>query len=133
MISAYNVLGVESTADKATINAAFRKAVKRYHPDLNPDNSEAEAYLRQLLSARAEIEKARQRRGMQGRQAVRSGVRGREILVAASTFAAASCMSLALLISLGHVPPVAFEMRTVQVGEWSTVLQDQSERPAPKR
>jgi hypothetical protein len=127
MVSAYDLLDARSNADEAPIKAAFRKAVKRVDPDLNPNNSEADERFRQPLSARADIAKACQHSRMRGRQG------SWEILVAVSMFVAASSMSLALLISLGQVPPIAFQMRMVQIGEWSTVVQDEGEVPAPKQ
>jgi curved DNA-binding protein CbpA len=48
----YNVLGISVDADEETIRAAFRKAAKRYHPDLNPDDPSAGRRLRRLIRAR---------------------------------------------------------------------------------
>ena len=39
----YEVLGVDKNADDATIKKAFRKLAKKYHPDANPGDKEAEA------------------------------------------------------------------------------------------
>ena len=38
----YKVLGVARTSDDATIKKAYRKIARENHPDLNPDNPEAE-------------------------------------------------------------------------------------------
>ena len=38
----YEVLGVDKGADEATIKKAYRQLAKKYHPDMNPDNKEAE-------------------------------------------------------------------------------------------
>ena len=38
--SAYTVLGVSADDDYKTIKKAYRKLVREYHPDLNPDNIE---------------------------------------------------------------------------------------------
>jgi curved DNA-binding protein CbpA len=48
----FKVLGISVEADEETIRSAFRKAAKRYHPDLNPGDSAAERRLRRLISAR---------------------------------------------------------------------------------
>jgi DnaJ domain len=124
MMSAYDVLGVRAAADAAIVKAAFLQAVKKCHPDLNPGYSDAEERFRQLLSARAEIKQARQR--------IRAGRRkSLEIFIAIGTLVAASSASLALFVSIGQVPAIAFETRTVQIGEWSTTVQDQSEIQGP--
>jgi preprotein translocase subunit Sec63 len=48
----YKVLGISVDDDEEAIKAAFRKAAKRYHPDLNPDDPSAERRLRRLIQAR---------------------------------------------------------------------------------
>ena len=45
----YAILGVPKTADEAQIKKAYRKLAKKYHPDMNTGNSEAEnRFLRSL-------------------------------------------------------------------------------------
>ena len=39
----YEVLEIESTATEAEIKTQYRKLAKKYHPDLNPGDEEAEA------------------------------------------------------------------------------------------
>ncbi len=48
----HEVLGVPQNADAATINAAFRKAAKKYHPDLNGGSNAGIRHLRRLIAAR---------------------------------------------------------------------------------
>lgn len=47
----YEVLGVSKDATDAQIKSAFRKAAKTCHPDLHPDDKEAEARFKELNEA----------------------------------------------------------------------------------
>jgi DnaJ-class molecular chaperone len=47
----YAVLGVPKTATQSEIKAAFRKLAKKYHPDLNPGDKDAEAKFKQIGTA----------------------------------------------------------------------------------
>ena len=49
----YEVLGVDKNADDATIKKAFRKLAKKYHPDANPGDKEAEARFKECNEAYA--------------------------------------------------------------------------------
>ena len=47
----YEVLGVDKTADEATIKRAFRQQAKKYHPDLNPGDKDAEEKFKEVNEA----------------------------------------------------------------------------------
>ncbi|MCK8058017.1 MULTISPECIES: molecular chaperone DnaJ [unclassified Fusibacter] len=47
----YEVLGVDRSADDATLKKAYRKLAMKYHPDRNPDNAEAEAKFKEANEA----------------------------------------------------------------------------------
>ena len=47
----YEVLGVDKNADEATIKKAYRGLAKKYHPDMNPGNAEAEAKFKEVNEA----------------------------------------------------------------------------------
>lgn len=47
----YEVLGVEKSADDAAIKKAYRTLAKKYHPDLNPGDKEAEAKFKEVNEA----------------------------------------------------------------------------------
>ncbi len=47
----YEVLGVPKTASDDEIKSAFRKMAKLYHPDLHPDDKEAEAKFKEVNEA----------------------------------------------------------------------------------
>src|SRR5579885_2189561 len=47
----YDVLGVKKDASDEEIRPAYRKLAKRYHPDLNPGNKEAEARFKEISAA----------------------------------------------------------------------------------
>ena len=49
----YEVLGVDKNADEATIKKAYRNLAKKYHPDMNPGDAEAEKKFKEASEAYA--------------------------------------------------------------------------------
>ncbi|MBD2612710.1 MAG: DnaJ domain-containing protein [Nostoc sp. GBBB01] len=47
----YAILGVSKTASQEEIKQAFRKLARKYHPDVNPDNKQAEARFKEINEA----------------------------------------------------------------------------------
>lgn len=47
----YKLLGVDKKAKQEEISKAFKKLARKYHPDLNPDNKEAEAKFKEINEA----------------------------------------------------------------------------------
>ncbi len=47
----YKILGVDKTASKEEIKKQYRKLARKYHPDVNPDNKEAEAKFKDINEA----------------------------------------------------------------------------------
>lgn len=50
-IDYYKILGVAKTADEKAIKKAYRKLARKYHPDVNPNNSEAEKKFKEINEA----------------------------------------------------------------------------------
>lgn len=50
-IDYYKVLGLDKTATEAEIKKAYRKLARKYHPDVNPGDTEAEEKFKQLNEA----------------------------------------------------------------------------------
>lgn len=47
----YKILGVNKNASQEEISRAYKKLAKKYHPDLNPDNKEAEEKFKEINEA----------------------------------------------------------------------------------
>ncbi len=58
----YEVLGVERGADDASIKKAYRQLAKKYHPDMNPGDTEAEKKFKEASEAYAVLSDPDKRR-----------------------------------------------------------------------
>ncbi len=58
----YEVLGVSKDADDAAIKKAYRALAKKYHPDMNPGDKEAEKRFKEASEAYAVLSDAEKRR-----------------------------------------------------------------------
>jgi len=47
----YKILGVEKTATPAELKKAYRKLARKYHPDSNPDDKQAESKFKEISAA----------------------------------------------------------------------------------
>ena len=47
----YAILGIDKKADEKAIKAAYRKLARKFHPDVNPNNKEAEEKFKQVSEA----------------------------------------------------------------------------------
>ena len=50
-IDYYKVLGVDKNASEKEVRKAYRKLARKYHPDLNPDDKEAQRKFQQVNEA----------------------------------------------------------------------------------
>ncbi len=58
----YEVLGVSKTADDAELKKAYRSLAKKYHPDMNPGDAEAEKKFKEASEAYAILSDPEKRR-----------------------------------------------------------------------
>ena len=58
----YEVLGVSKDADDATLKKAYRQVAKKYHPDMNPGDAEAEKKFKEASEAYAVLSDPDKRR-----------------------------------------------------------------------
>ncbi len=58
----YEVLGVEKNADDAALKKAYRALAKKYHPDMNPGDAEAEKKFKEASEAYAVLSDPEKRR-----------------------------------------------------------------------
>ena len=58
----YEVIGVSKDADEATLKKAYRQVAKKYHPDMNPGDAEAEKKFKEASEAYAVLSDPEKRR-----------------------------------------------------------------------
>ena len=58
----YEILGVDKKATDQDLKKAFRSLARKYHPDKNPDDEQAEARFKEVQEAYAILSNAEQRR-----------------------------------------------------------------------
>src|SRR5690349_12118756 len=74
----YEVLGVARECDDQVLKGAYRKLALQYHPDRNPNNSEAEERFKEAAEAYAILSDSQKRAAYDryGHQAVNGGSQG---------------------------------------------------------
>lgn len=61
-IDYYSVLGVAKNASEADIKKAYRKMARKYHPDINPNNKEADKKFKEVNEANEVLSKPENRK-----------------------------------------------------------------------
>ncbi len=62
VIDYYKILGVAKSASEKEIKNAYRKLARKYHPDLNPNNKEAELKFKEINEANEVLSNAENRK-----------------------------------------------------------------------
>ena len=57
----YEVLGVDKSADEAALKKAYRQLAKKYHPDMNPGDKDAEQKFKEVNEAYAVLSDSEKR------------------------------------------------------------------------
>jgi curved DNA-binding protein len=57
----YKILGVDKNATEKEIKSAFRKLARKYHPDVNPNDAQAEAKFKEINEANEVLSDAQKR------------------------------------------------------------------------
>jgi molecular chaperone DnaJ len=71
----YATLGVSKDASEADIKKAYRKLARKYHPDQNPGNDEAEKKFKEITEANAVLSDPEERQQYDAIRAMGSGAR----------------------------------------------------------
>ncbi|WP_017259273.1 DnaJ C-terminal domain-containing protein [Pedobacter arcticus] len=61
-IDYYSVLGIDKSASEADVKKAYRKMARKYHPDINPNNKEAEKKFKEINEANEVLSKPENRK-----------------------------------------------------------------------
>lgn len=56
-LTPYQILGIPEDSDAPTIDAAYKRLMKRFHPDVNPDGAEVAKIVNQARDILADTEK----------------------------------------------------------------------------
>jgi hypothetical protein len=112
MKTLYELLGVDPDADDEALKTAYRKLAKMHHPDLNPDDPDAERRFRQIVSAIAILGDAKRRAAYDRRllhELLRrpGGERERPRRISAINAVAAVVMGIVLVKGSAQVEPVS--------------------------
>ena len=105
----YSTLGVSPDADARAIKHAFRGLARRFHPDLNPDNPDAERQFKQVAAAYEVLGHPVRRRQYDAYRARAASTRGGSTGPGSSTNPAASAFVQAFIEGLDRARVVFFD------------------------